>query len=381
MPKVLIADFSNWDTLMEVPFVFNKGGFEVDIFCSKNSWMRKNSYYSRWFESPDNEADFARQLINKALDADAGYDWVILGDEKLLSIMNNHIDSEVLFYKMMPLTKIENRKVLASKRGLSELCIQYGIDTPQYLICEKHASFNAADLKLRFPVLLKQDLSWGGGGIMLCNNETEFLENMHKRNMDYDTVIQEFIKGDDIGVEALFYRGELLEYNAGLVKTYFDTNFNFTTRRTYFTNAQLQNQLQKIGTTLGIHGFASIQYIYTAENNTYHLLEVDIRPNIWVASGRLTGHDFSKALQLIAEKKVPQQPVIMQTPEKEVAIFYRDIIRCIKQKRIKDLLAWAVNYKGCCWKFIPFYDKKLLRNIFYDLFFKKVLNRLKKATA
>ena len=47
-------------------------------------------------------------------------------------------------------------------------------------------------------------------------------------------VIQEFIKGDDIGIEAFYSNGQLLNYNAGKVIGYSKSKFTFTTKRNYF---------------------------------------------------------------------------------------------------------------------------------------------------
>lgn len=255
---------------------------------------------------------------------------------------------------------------------MSELCTKYNIITPNYYVCEKGEDVNFSNTKLQFPLLLKQDLSWGGGGIMLCNHNEEFVANMKKRNPEFDTVIQEFIEGDDIGVEALFYNGELIECNIGLIKTYFKSKFSFTTKRHYSTNERIEEELRNVGKQIGIHGFASIQYVYDRSTNSYYLLEVDIRPNFWVAYGRFTGHDFSKAIHSIFNPNSIQKDIAKKNGSSvEVSIFYRDIIACVKQKNIKGLFYWIFNYKGY-WRFIPLNDLKLFKNILHSLFVKKM---------
>ncbi len=51
----------------------------------------------------------------------------------------------------------------------------------------------------------------------------------------------------------------------------------------------------------------------------------------------------------------------------EIAIFDRDVRRCMKNKDLKGFLRWAFNYKGY-WRFMPFYDTKLFKRIFTKLY-------------
>ncbi len=371
MPKVLIACLENWDSLQEIPFIVNKGGCVVDVYCSKNSWLISNSFYHHWIECSNDVEEYVKGLSNLAQNTDSPYDWIIPADEKLLNILNEHIVEEALFYKLLPLTKIENREILASKAGLSQLCEKNGIISPKYIVFNHSTSLDIASFQLKYPVLLKQDLSWGGGGILFCESASEMILNLEKTNKAYDTIIQEYISGKDIGVEALYRNGELVEYNAGEVKTYFESQFTFTTKRDYFNSNRLVAELRNIGKHIGVHGFASIQFIYHPKEDTYYLLEVDIRPNFWLASGRFTGHDFSKAVTRFFTPGPLPENVIFADENKvtEVAIFYRDIIRVLKRKDIKGLFQWLFNMNGY-WKFIPTYDKILFRRVRKELWIK-----------
>ncbi len=371
MSIVLVACLENWDTLQELPFILSKGGCTVDVYCSKNSWLIRNNFYENWIECSDNAEEYVKDLVELSLKKEDAYDWIIPADEKLLYLLNDRIKSEEIFYRILPLSKIENRDILASKTGLSNICERYGIATPKYIVYNHKLPFEIKIFNLKFPVLLKQDLSWGGGGILFCDDESSFTKNLETTNKDFDTIIQEYIKGKDIGVEALYHKGELIEYNAGEVKTYFDSKFSFTSKRNYFNSKRLEGELRNIGQHFGINGFASIQFIHQTTEDIYYLLEVDIRPNFWLPSGRFTGHDFSKAVNRFITPGPNQENIIFSDESKitEVALFYRDIKRVLKRKEIIDFLKWVLNYKGY-WRFIPTYDKKLFKNILKELWSK-----------
>lgn len=371
MAKVLVACLENWDSLQELPFILNKGGCTVDVYCSKKSWLISNSFYHNWIECSDNLEEYIKGLVELSMRKEDAYDWIIPADEKLLNVLNEKIELEEIFFSLLPLTKIENRDILASKVGLSNICDRYGIASPQYMVYDHKMPFDYKIFALQYPVFLKQDLSWGGEGILFCENEASFKTNLEKTNKDYATIIQESINGRDIGVETLYRNGELVEYNAGEVKTYFDSRFSFTTKRDYFNSKRLEGELRNIGKHIGINGFASIQFIHQTTEDIYYLIEVDIRPNFWLTTGRFTGHDFSKAVQRFFTLGPLPENIIYSDESiiTEAVIFYRDIVRVLKRKKIIDLLKWMFNYKGC-WRFIPMYDKKLFKKILKELWSK-----------
>ncbi len=376
MYKALVVCLENWDTLQEVPFVLSKAGCTVDVFCSKNSWLLKNKFYNQWIECPDEINAYQQQLFEIARSKQ--YNWIVLGDEKLLKIIGDNVPDD-LFTTIMPLTKIENKELLGSKEGLSDLCIKYSILTPRYLVYNHEPDFNVNTLTLKYPILVKQDLSWGGGGIDFCDNKEELKAAIEKAGTEYSYIIQEFITGDDIGIEAFYSNGELLNYNAGKVIGYSKSKFTFTTKRHYFLNSRLKKELETLGSSFGINGFASIQVIYKKEEDAFYFLEADLRPNFWVPSGRFTGQDFSEAIKKKINPGYTIQPntKLKEGQEMEISIFYRDFVRCLRQKDFSGLCHWLFNYKGY-WKFIPTYDGKLFGNLLNQIFLQKIFGRFRK---
>lgn len=378
MYKVLVACIENWDTLMELPAVLVNGGCTVDVYCSKKSWLLKNKFFNKWIESPTDIEVYKQNLMQLSESNDPYYDWIILADEKLLKIFSEcpGINNLARCNRILPITKIENKILLGSKKGLSELCLKYNITTPKYLLFNHEPDFDVKQLNLNFPILLKQDLSWGGGGIHMCNNKAEFELALPKLNKDYPFIFQEFITGIDIGVEAFFNNGILLNYNAGEVKKYFKSRFSFTTSRMYFLSEEIKVLLDELGNKFGINGFASIQLIYKESDNKFYLLEADLRPNFYVPYGRFTGQNFSEAIKKKIDPSyiIPPNRLLKQGEKIEVAIFYRDIIRCFKQKDILGIFKWVFNYKGY-WRFIPIYDLTLFKHILKEMFINKLLQK------
>jgi len=377
MFKVLVACFDNWNTLAEVPFVLKNGGASVDVYCSSNSWLLSNSFYDNWIESNIDKIVYKDKLID--LIEKGEYHWVILGDEPLIKLMNEEIQEESLFIKMMPIIKIEHRYMLSSKYGLADFCNKTGIDVPGYTRYNGKDDLEKINTQLSFPVINKLDFSWGGVSMFVSNSYEEFLSNLHKIPEKQNVLIQEYIEGIEIPVEALFYHGELLVYNTSKIVEFDKDKFTFSTRRSYYDNSAIKHILIDLGKKLGINGFVNIAYIHDTNKDKYYLIEVDTRPNSWIAYGRFTGRDFSEGVKRIINGDYVNgyKEIKLKQSSIEVALFDKDIRRALWKRDIKGIMRWVFNYKNY-WRYIPFYDKKLARIIFSGIWKEVFIYRWKK---
>ena len=364
MYKVLLVSIASFfDSTGEIPFMFKRAGCKVDVFCDHASWLLSNKYYDDWIKSSDDPETFKNELIALVEKDPEYYDWVVLLEDISIKLLNESVTEEWLFKKLLPLTKIENREVLSSKMGLSIVCEKYGIATPRFLNYSDEYDLETIQQKLQFPILLKEDFSFSGIGVHYCDEPWQFEWCLDKALNTTNLVLQEFIKGEDIGLEALFKDGELITYNCAEVLSYMYNRFSFTTRRRYYQNEQITELLKTLGRSIGLNGFASIQYIYHPERKIYYLIELDVRTNSWMPYSRFTEHDFSAGIKRVIDGNISfMEPKTTSTKKIEVVIFDRDIRRCIKNKDFKGLLKWMFNYKGY-WKFIPLYDRRIFKRV------------------
>ncbi|MEO6524500.1 MAG: hypothetical protein ABIN91_22640 [Mucilaginibacter sp.] len=365
---LLVSIASFFDSTGEIPFMFKRAGCNVDVFCNKTSWLLTNRYHDNWIESSEDHETFKNQLLKLVEDKPDHYDWIVPLEDITIKLMNESIESEAIFKKILPINKIENRDILSSKAGLSSVCEKYGIATPRYINYSEVMDIEVIKQKLDFPILLKEDFSFSGIGIQYCEDASKLQECLDKVRVKTNLVLQEFIKGEDIGLEALFRDGELITYNTGEVLNYMYDKFSFTTRRKYYQDVDIAGLLRTLGKNVGLNSFASIQYVYHPERKTYYLIEVDARTNSWMPYSRFTGYDFSDGIRRIMNNDLTYIETGTTPVDKrvEVAIFDRDIRRCIKHKDFKGMLPWIFNTGGY-WKFIPLYDRKISRRVFKKL--------------
>lgn len=370
MYRVLIVSNASFiDSTAEIPFIYKKAGAIVDVFCNKLSWLLSNKFHDNWIDSGEDESEteFLNKLLHLVNSNTNHYHKIVTTDDATNKLLNDNIADPELFCKLLPLTKIENRKILSSKSGLSEVLEKYQIATPKYALYSDDLDIQKVKTEFTFPILSKVDYSFSGIGLQLIENAASLDDAIKKVYNTKNMVLQEFIQGDDIGVEALFHQGKLLMYNAANILDYMYNSFSFTTSRRYFRNKQIEALLIELGDKVGINGFASIQYVYCKKRNTYFLIEVDIRTNSWMSYGRFTGQNFSDAIRTIIDPSLNINSYSTDNKTVNIYMFDRDIRRCVKHRDYKGIIKWIFNADGR-WKFIPLYDLKYFKRILSKLF-------------
>jgi hypothetical protein len=358
--KVLVACLAKWDTSSEIPYLLSMAGCETHVYCAKDSWLRSNKFHQKWHESPSNLNEYKVELIK--LVSQYKFDWVILADDPLIKHMNEQV-SEEEFLLMMPLKQLKARKALSSKKGFSEFCFENGIESPRFAIYNNKEDLIKIKEELRFPVINKLDFSWGGTDMFISHTFEDFEANLHKIPANENVLIQEYIDGEEIRTDSLFFNGVLVNYFRGRILS--NSQNSFSTRRVYENDTEFKETLIELGDRFGLHGFTNITYIFDRRRNIKYLIEVDPRPNSWMVLSRfLSPDDFIAGTKRIVsgEYALGYKDGKLNKDNIELALFYKDIRRVLWKKDIKGLMRWTLNLNGY-WKFIPTYDSILLKRI------------------
>ncbi len=363
MYKVLIVSFANWDSMMELPFVFKEAGCVVDVFSVKDSWVLKSSYYDNYIEGSADPDEFVSQLVALVREKGDDYNWIIPGDDIIIRMLNDSITSEELFYKILPLNNIVNRELLGSKAGFSILCAKYDIETPRFLIYAPTMTLQSISKFMGYPLMLKTDKSEAGTGVFKCDNEAELKQNLDRIENKENIVFQQYIDGYDINMEVLFKDGELIVYSYARLLMILG-KFGLSTQRMFTQNTEIIPQLVKVGRSMGINGFASIAFMYSIPDRKHYLIEVDVRPNSWIYYGKFTGNNFTEGIKKIKKGDLTllHHDETKYPKEVKISLYKKDMMRAIVQKDVMGVLAWTFN-KDQCRRFIPTYDKSLQKAI------------------
>ena len=378
MKTVLLVSKFNWDAPAEMPYIFAKAGYAVDVFCPLKSWLSSNSYITNHIISSSDDLKFLNELV--ALIKQEKYDWILLTEDPLIELVKREIKDEDLLELLLPVKNKDARDILSSKIGFSTYFQSIGVDTPAYIGFQIGIN-DLNDLNaLQFPVLNKYDLSWGGSDMAISHDVQEIQEVLNGLPKHAKLLIQEFIEGDEIRVDALFYNGMLLNYFCAEVLSHTKDQFSYTTRRSYYAYPELSPLLTLIGEKIAAHGFANISIIRDKRTSIHYLIEIDVRPNSWMAySNILSQHDFIYCLQNLhnpavfgfIKSSLKHKKVI------ELALFYKDIRRAIWAKDLKGMARWIIGWRGY-WRYLPFYDIKLAKKVFYEIWVEVGVFKLRK---
>ena len=363
--RVLIVCLENWDTLSEIPFILKSAGCTVDVFCSKDSWLLSNSFYDKWIERKDQQIEYINQIEEFVNTGD--YDWIILADDVIIKQINESYFTDQQLVKLLPISNLNFRSILSSKIGLSNFCFENEIASPAYVLYNNSSDLDNIQSKIRFPVINKIDFSWGGANMFVSNDIESFKSNLHLLPLNQNTMVQEFIIGEEVPVEALFYKGELLEYMTSKILVFDKGPFSLSTKRLYYDNPDLKPLLKALGKKLGISGFANMAYMKESSSGIYNLIEIDLRPNSWMAYGKFCNRDFSNALkQFLKDHTVLLNESKNDFKSIEISLFFKDVRRSFWQNDLKSVIKWLFNFKHY-WQFIPLYDLKLMKRIMREL--------------
>lgn len=374
--RVLIADYKNWDSLMEIPYLFELAGCTVDAYSCKGSWLSRSKYIKNIFHATEDPNTYIKKLEDLA--QKGNYDWIVLGDDYAVRLIAQLSKNEHVAKKLFPISNLNNRHILGSKAGFSVACSQYEILTPIYEIYTDNKDLLSISNKISFPLLLKIDESAGGAGVFLCNTLPEiynYLETLNKKEK-HNLVLQKYISGENIAVETIYKNGKLLMYSYCKVVKTLSSEFGISVERIYCQYSQIEETLKRIGKSFSIHGFCSMTFIRNEQG--HYLVETDFRPQGWYVTARLIGIDFYKGIAAFFEDDPVLLPLPFPHKTKEVTIrhFLRSISWNLKNKNYTDLFALCLNKDGV-WHTLPTHDPKLLSYIFLKKL-QSVFNKTKK---
>lgn len=386
-PRVLLSDYRQPDISAEIPFLFHRAGCVVDVYCARNSWLRKNVYHHNWYEAPvGDQSAYVSGLI--ACTEKQTYDWVVLTEDEAVRLVHDTVWNKVQS------TSNEARLLATSKAEFSKICFAHGILTPSYTIVSvdeyikenKDKSINKiignGMEEIKLPIVVKVDRSSGGEGVFLCHSHEDVsrvLCDIQKKNIEKNIdseqyiVLQEYIKGDNVSCEALFQKGTLLACACSRVTSTTGGEFNVSAGRIYKHDPDVENILHTIGRTFNFDGFYNITFIQDTSSKKLYFIEADMRPNIWFSLTRYAGVDFSKAIKTYIDSNThenssecssPLPASVLRVSGQGVPVwhFHRTISNLLMNGTIKDIflgiLPWVMNSKGR-WRYMPIYDRKL----------------------
>lgn len=286
--RVLLVSHQ-WDIACDLPQVFVAAGVEVDVLCPAGNCAMKGGYYDGWWDSGPSQDSLFQRLC--PLWQANRYQKIIICDDPLLwQIAYRPIEA------LKSLLPVRDSAVgIMHKAGLSQFCVEHDLPTPSFFVLGHEQDIAQAAQTIGYPLLIKPNLSNGGVGIVVCQRPQDYQAYWQQNPFDaHGYLIQQYVDGEGLSVEALFHQGRLLEFASS--KAY-AAGFGPSTRRIYQEKtAPLIELLQRFGEASAMDGFVNMTFMLTADSR-YWLFEADPRPNRWIPFAKWFGADFSSVIR------------------------------------------------------------------------------------
>ncbi len=269
-----------------LPPLLHRAGIAVDLVTS--SKLMKKCRFLRRYDFVPQEGSMIPMLKEKLQEP---YDWIIPTEDQIMTeILDSNFSKEEKL-RLLPVQREENWVHLHSKIGLSRTFAAHGIATPPFIVARDLEEGIRAGKKLSFPVLVKMDASSGGAGVYECNEPGDFFK-LPQTLFKKPFLVQKKINGTEVDLSALFLKGKLIHFSySEYLKS--SKRFGPSLLRNYVpfphVEEELFNELQKVGSALGAHGFTNMTAIRTEKGHS--IFEADLRPNVWVDTPRYWGED------------------------------------------------------------------------------------------
>ena len=370
--RVLLSDLDGSDISAEIPYLFAQAGCSVEVFCSPDSWLLKGSFTNAWHRTDTKDPETYAHELTALLEKHV-FDWIILTNDYALRAVNDYINDDSLALSILPISDAKNRPVIGSKAALSILSVANQIPTPPFAIYGNDSDIENIVRTTGFPLLLKIDRSGGGRGLFFCADEKILRERLstltqeEKRNL----VIQKYITGANVAVEALYKDGRLLAYSHAVIHKNAIDEFGVSISRIYSPAPEMETLLTHIGKTLSFDGFCSYTFMREESTGTHFLVEADLRTHSWFVLSRNAGVDFSTAIRTyLTNAKSPVQQQDIGSTDVVIRHFFREMRWSLHHADIVEILKWTINMDRR-WKSIPFCDPALLFS-YFTMYLKKI---------
>jgi hypothetical protein len=272
------------------------------------------------------------------------FDFYIYSSDDLVRCVKNSSLENSTKQLVLPIRNPDYFDLGGSKSALSLALHNLRIRTPDFQVVHDFTDLRKAISEFAGDLILKADIGGGGKRVLALNGE----QGRSFGQVDetwFPILIQEFVHGDDVSVEAHFMNGELIGWTYTEVLSS-ETRFGPSGVRRYINppSHDFLDGLELLGQIANLNSFANITFIRSARDGLHYLVEVDLRPNAWHQFGPALGNDWGASL---IGKSLPKRIGQIQLPEegKVVALYPRAAVQALRKPNIflaiDSVLKWS----------------------------------------
>jgi predicted ATP-grasp superfamily ATP-dependent carboligase len=253
---------------------------ELNIYVmsnTKNNPLRYSRHIKKftYYKKSDSDIDWINN-INKEVQ-NHNIDVVMPIFEVGIRILIKHKEDILLKNKLGLLPKLKDFDTAINKGKLAKHLHINKIPGPKSLILESNKNLEKV-INLNFPTIIKP-LEGFGGGIGIKRFKTfESLKNHYtNNNINYTTIVQEYIEGYDIDCSVLCRNGNILAFTIQKGNMMGASEFTPQVGLSFLYQQELYNVVEKLMKSLDWSGVAHIDMRYDKNTKEYKVIEINTR--------------------------------------------------------------------------------------------------------
>lgn len=267
--------------LKNLPITLKKAGFKILSIAPKETTIFNSNYIDANIECEgSSDEEFIESLIrieHQLQDIQGTFLWC--SDIIMKKVAESELELTTKIH-ILPVKNPDYFGIFDSKAHQTELFEEVNVPQPISVVFKSSITEQALEIFGEKSVLCKRSSGGGGAFIRKFENSRELMKASTPREW-YPVVIQEYIPGVNVSVEAYYKDGRLLLglcsvfvletslYGPSVVRDYDSKHLGY-----------LQSTLEQIGKKIQIDGFVNVTFRKNVDDE-YKIIEFDPRPNVW----------------------------------------------------------------------------------------------------
>lgn len=207
--------------------------------------------------------------------------------------------------KLVHLPSLNFYDTAINKWLLSEHLSKNNILGPKSVLIENKNQINATSIHIRFPVIAKPVDGFGGGqGVQVFETINAFQEYYTANKINYNYILQEYIKGDDMGCNVLCKDGEILVFTMQRGNLWSNNPYVPQIGHEFLYDKNLYTSIKTLMKSLNWSGVACVDIRYDTNTKQFYIIEINTRYWRSLIGSLSSGVNFPY-LQLLSSLNLP----------------------------------------------------------------------------
>lgn len=255
---------------------------KISVFSNK-PWvpLRFSRYCANFYSADTHEYDRKRldAILAAARDSQAGM--ILPADQPTIRLLSSHRQEVEALVSLPPIPTPDMMDIVADKWPFSEVLRSENIPYPKTVLLQDEYLQGGELAEFEYPALAKPRVGAGGTGIEFFNTEAEVRNFLKDSNNQGKYILQEFIRGYDIGCSVLCKDGDVLAYTIQKGVIPGRKRFEPPAGIDFIHQEMVLENVQKLMRALNWSGVANIDIRYDEKENLPKILEMN--PRYWAS--------------------------------------------------------------------------------------------------